>query len=414
MPGVMFQLIWTLIQPATISPFLRSLTATLSRKFPIKSAGDPFASLSSIPYIHSVISFLSLSADVPNIYAPYEHISLSETYLPYLTATQITPLQVIQALLPLLRTGSARSKDVGKKSIIVCLPATHTRVGLPFASIQAMSAAGTLRGVEVLRREINIAALTDKTDSIQNIKVYVVDVGTFSFDPAAKSVLSEGIYKSMEDWSASEKLVYGPAFVAVVHERPRVASRLDWIKSIFKCGYQNGTPRKPTNLSVLANSLVEVVSGDPVGPRCFFSDFGWSHVRYWLRGERFSVGAGGRFKFYQFFSRLFIRPLPACTYKAASYLPSLILDGLLSLPHILISIRNRLLPVQPFIDSPPELPTPVTTKESKPIPSQPQDEHHEISSSSEMENLSEGDIESNAEDMVESAWVRLDQKRTNG
>src|SRR5260221_2196659 len=99
------------MQPATISPFLRSLTATLSRKFPIKSVGDPFASPASIPYIHSVISFLSLSADIPNVYAPFEHVSLPETYLPYLTATQITPLQVIQELLPLLRTGPSRSRD---------------------------------------------------------------------------------------------------------------------------------------------------------------------------------------------------------------------------------------------------------------------------------------------------------------
>ena len=184
---------------------------------------------------------------------------------------------------------------MGKKSIIVCLPATDTRVGLPFASVQAMSAAGTLRGIEVLRREINIAALTDKTDSMQNIKVYVLDVGTFSFDPAAKTILSEGIYKSMEDWTASEKLVYGPAFVAVVHEKPPVTSVLYRIKSVFKHGYQYGMPRKPTDLSVLANSLVEVVSGDRVKPRCFFSDFGWSHARYWMRGERFSVGAGGKY-----------------------------------------------------------------------------------------------------------------------
>jgi hypothetical protein len=249
---------------------------------------------------------MSLSADMPNVYAPFEHVSLSETYLPYLTATQITPLQVIQALLPLLRTGSARSKDIGKKSIIVCLPATDTRVGLPFASVQAMSAAGTLRGVDVLRREINIAALTDKTDSMQNIKVYVVDVGTFSFDPAAKTVLSEGIYKSMEDWTASEKLVYGPAFVAVVHEKPPVSSGLDRIKSFFKHGCQYGMARRPTDLSLLANSLVEVVSGDRHGPRCFFSDFGWSHVRYWIRGQRFSVGAGGRSIFLVIHSEMFI------------------------------------------------------------------------------------------------------------
>jgi hypothetical protein len=45
----------------------------------------------------------------------------------------------------------------------------------------------------------------------------------------------------------------------------------------------------------------------------------------------------------------------------ASHLPSLLLDGLLSLPHFLISIRNRLLPVQPF-----QLPTVDTPASSVP------------------------------------------------
>jgi len=85
----------------------------------------------------------------------------------------------------------------------------------------------------------------------------------------------------------------------------------------------------------------------------------------------------------------------------------------LSLPHVLISIRNRLLPAQPFIDSPPELPAPVTTKETRPIPSQPKEEHHDTSSSSEVESLSEADIESNTEDMAESTWVSLEEKRTD-
>ncbi len=230
---------------------------------------------------------------MPNIYAPLEHISLRNTYVSYLTATQITPLQVIQALLPLLRTGSTRSRDIGKQSIVVCLPATDAHVGLPFASVQAMSAAGMLRAIEVLRREINITSLTDKADSMQNIKVVIVDVGSFNIEPATKAVLSESIYKSMENWSASEKLVYGPAFMAVVHEKPPIANRWDRIKSIFQNGYQYGVPRKPTDLSVLARGLVDVVDGSSDGPKCFGYDIGLGFIHNWIRGDRFSVGAGG-------------------------------------------------------------------------------------------------------------------------
>ncbi|KAF8965227.1 hypothetical protein BDZ97DRAFT_1699675 [Flammula alnicola] len=374
-------------EPATIPIFLRSLSATLSRKFPIKSVGDPFASPSSMPYIHSIISLLTLSAPVAGVNAPLEHISLRDTYLPYLTATQITPLQVIQALLPLLRTGSARSRDTGKKSIVICLPATNARVGLPFASVQAMSAAGTLRAAEVLRREIRIAAMTERSDSMQNINVVVVDVGTFDI---GSSFSSEGIYKSMEDWSASEKVIYGPAFVSVMHEKPLPASRWERVKSAFKSCHTYGMPRKPTDLSVLADNLVGVVSGGRYGPSLFGIGLGIGRIRHWLRGERFSIGAG------------------ASTYKIASHLPSLLLDGLINLPHFLISIRNRLLPVQPFRDPPADLPPPITAKSAtKTAAAEPKDETQE---SSEIETNSDADIESNAGDTVESSWVSLNKK----
>lgn len=247
-----------------------------------------------MPYIHSIISLLTLSAPVPHINAPLEHVSLQNTYLPYLTATQITPLQVIQALLPLLRTVSARSRDKGKKSIIVCLPAMDARVGLPFASVQAMCAAGTLRGAEVLRREIRIAAMADKSDSMQNINVVVVDVGAFNIGVSSNSLPPEGIYKSMEDWTASEKVIYGPAFVSVMGEKPQVSSRLERLRSLVQNGYGYGTPRKETDLSVFADNIVGVVSGGRYGPSLFGLGLGIGRIHNWIRGERFSIGSGGK------------------------------------------------------------------------------------------------------------------------
>lgn len=91
----------------------------------------------------------------------------------------------------------------------------------------------------------------------------------------------------------------------------------------------------------------------------------------------------------------------------------MILNGLLSLPHTLISIRNRLLPIQPFIDSPEELPAPVTTRESKSEPPQAKEERYDTASSSEVENFSEADLESSTEDMADSTWVSLEEKRTD-
>ncbi|KAF9473779.1 hypothetical protein BDN70DRAFT_867110 [Pholiota conissans] len=385
-------------EPATVPFFLRSLSATLSRKFPLKSAGDPYVSPSSMPYIHAIVSFLTLSAPVEGINAPLEHISLQDTYLPYLTATQVTPLQVIQALLPLLRTGSARTQDTGKKSVVICLPATDARVGLPFASVQAMSAAATLRAAEVLRREIRVAATTERSESMRNINVVVVDVGTFDVDVTFKTLPPEGIYKSMEDWSASEKVIYGPAFVSTMHEKPAPNTLRERVRYMFSREYHYGIPRQPTDLSVLTDNLVGVVSGGRYGPTLFGVGLGLGRFRNWIRGERFSVGAG------------------ASTYRIASYLPSLLLDGLINLPHFLISIRNRLLPLEPFRAPPSNIPPPVTAKRPSAIASTSTEvttkAKEETPDASEVETNSDADIESNAGDTVESSWVSLNHGKT--
>lgn len=197
-------------------------------------------------------------------------------------ATHVTPIRVLQALLPLLRTNPARARDSisnshGSKSIIVCVPATDARVGLPFSSTQAMSAAATLRGVEVLRREINAAALTDTTESMKNISVVVVDVGSVG-SSIAPSPAPQDLYKTMERWTPSEKVAYGPAF-----------------SSILEQGRQYGVPRKPTDVSHFVNALVEVVSGGQKGSgRPLALTLGLGKLRNWIRGDRFAIGAGGK------------------------------------------------------------------------------------------------------------------------
>ncbi|KAG6851299.1 hypothetical protein H0H93_011735 [Arthromyces matolae] len=374
-------------EPATVPVFLRSLISTLSRKFPLSSSGDPFASPSSHPYIQSVICLLTLPPPGSSIHAPLEHISLQNTYLPFLSATHITPLQVLQALMPLLRTGPARSRDKGKKSIIVCLPAIDARVGLPFASMQAMSATSTLRAVEVLRREINLAALTDRTESMKNIKVVVTDVGLLDTAVYSDSRVHDNVVaKAMENWSPSEKLAYGPAFASISHTSRPFTSRWDAFKSIFAPKTHYGVARKPSNTRVFVDRIVSVVTGGRHNPYFFGLGRMIGQTKNWLRGERFSIGAGG---------------LAATTYRFASYLPSYILDILLNIPAFLIGIRNSLLPVEPFINPPPEnIPPPVQPPTGSLIDI---DEDDQVQS----EASSEADIESNASDGVSSSWVSV-------
>jgi len=182
----------------------------------------------------------------------------------------------------------------GKKSIIVCLPATEARVGLPFASVNSMSAAGTLRAVQVLRREINLAALTGKSETMKNIKVVAVDVGTFNVGPPQSNYLPpQDVYKATEKWTASEKITYGPAFAAISHSGA-TEPKTSWTAVLGRGGEtQYGVPRKPTDVQVFVDNIVGVVSNGAYGPSFLGLGLGLGKVRNWIRGERFSVGAGG-------------------------------------------------------------------------------------------------------------------------
>ena len=278
----------TFSKPASGPVFLRSLASTLSRKFPINTAGDPHASPSTQPYILSVISLLTLSAPSTPAPMPLEHLPLEQAYLPYLTSTHIVPLQVIQALLPLLRSSPARARDAlfngtGKKSIIVCLPVTDTRVGLPFAGAQAMSASATLQGLQVLRREIKVASLSMvNPEAMKNIRVVTVEVGTLDTDSHHRHHLethgSTDVQMSMEDWSASEKLTYGQSFLTVNGRNVQV-----------------GSSRKPTPVSHFARTIVNIVNGQSYGNGSNnpFIVNAFYKLRGWLRGDRITVGAGG-------------------------------------------------------------------------------------------------------------------------
>lgn len=205
-----------------------------------------------------------------------EHLPLDAAYLPYLTATHTTPLRVLQALLPLLRTSPLRFNGAGgERSIVICLPSPATRVGLPFAGAQAMSAAATLRGAEVLRREIELAARADAGGGagMRGVRVVVADVGAVTFpSPNAERGGDLDVGRAMEAWTPSERAAYGPAFASALT--------------------QGGEGRKPAETEVFVNALVRVVSGGSGGGGGGWMCGNW--VRKWVRRDRFGVGAGGK------------------------------------------------------------------------------------------------------------------------
>ncbi|KAG0705121.1 hypothetical protein DFH29DRAFT_848266 [Suillus ampliporus] len=386
-------------EPGTIPIFLRSLASTLSRRFPITAAGDPYAATPYHPLLHSIISLLTLP--IPSIHTaptPIEQLSLRSTYLPHLLSTHFAPLQALQALLPLLRADAQRARDC--KSIIVCLPAADARVGLPFGGVSAMSAAATLRALDVLRREVAVA------QGMNSIRIVAVDVGVVGETPVSDLANP----RAMVDWTPSEKSTYGPAFTALGET-------------------SMGQSRRPEDISVLINSIVGVVSAGTKTTTASKTICGirigvvYERIKDWIRGDRFAVGAG------------------AGTYTFASFLPSMLLDGLLSLPHILVGVRNWLLPVpvaqprtvpkvapgvpsstavsvylQPSASAPltasksPLAPRPSASEAAAPAfkQTEPLSEPEDISG---RETGSEADLESNYGDgdasAVESSWVSL-------
>jgi len=215
---------------------------------------------------------------VPSIHTaptPIEQLSLRSTYLPHLLSTHFAPLQALQALLPLLRSDAQRAG--GRKSIIVCLPAADARIGLPFGGVSAMSAAATLRALDVLRREVAVA------QGMGSIRVVAIDVGVVGETSVSDLVNTH----AMDDWTPSEKATYGAAFSALAETSLQQS-------------------RKPEDVSVLINNIVSIVSGGTKTTMASKTICGinvgvrYEKIRDWIRGDRFAVGAGGSLCFLPF------------------------------------------------------------------------------------------------------------------
>ncbi|KAH8117187.1 hypothetical protein DFH11DRAFT_1573658 [Phellopilus nigrolimitatus] len=326
--GYVRALVFDPLEPSTLQPFLRSLKATLSLRFPLNTPGDPYQhSPSTFPILYSVVSLLTLPSTLGSpMPTPFEHLDLTSTYESYLAQTHIMPLQAVQALLPLFRVDSIRSQDAtyavgGKKSVVLCVPAPDARVGVPYASAQAMSAAATVRGAEVLRRELGQVG----DPHMHNVRVVVADVGVIGDSGgtglSVQALDEEALVGSISQWTPSEQKVYATPYAA------------------FMNAVSQRHAREPTSVDKFVRTMVTTIGRNAtrgenrstiaVGLRLW--SFG---IRRQIRGNRFSIGAG------------------AATYTFASYLPTFLLDALLNLPALLVSARNKYLPISPHVISP--------------------------------------------------------------
>ena len=405
-------------QPATIPIFLRSLASTLSHRFPINIHGDPHASPATHPYVHSVVSLLSLTRF--SAFAPLEHIQLQGEYLKYLNATHITPLHIVQALLPLMRNSPSRARDAvkngrGKRTIVMCIPAFDAHVGLPFFGPTSMSAAATLRAVDVLRREVRVAASTGGAEGMNDIEVVSLEVGALDTPGfTGRRMLDYDPKEYTKSWTPSEKLAYGPAWEFICLKRP--------VQPFRKY-------HKEDLVGLFVRDLVQIVS---LGHVSSVSLCGLrlqiGSIFNWWRGARYNVGSSCNCRC-PHLVRVYVIT-DTCIYpfstalhgSVASYFPGALLDFIISIPYSVLCINKDVLrdhtaasatavapglapppPPQPaprVVPTPPEAPATLAKENTDSAPSS----EHERDAS---ENGSEADVESNDGAGVGESWISL-------
>lgn len=165
-----------MLQPASTTSFVRSLSTALSLRYPLKSAGDPFnhtsGSISGLQ-LSSVVNCLPISS-APATPQPFEALA-SDAVLGTLNALVHTPLNLLKSLLPLLR--ASHDPSGSPATIITCLPAAERYLGTPFSGSE-----GALRGIasnslaqamDVMRREISVVQSSSK----RPISIVNLDVG---------------------------------------------------------------------------------------------------------------------------------------------------------------------------------------------------------------------------------------------
>jgi hypothetical protein len=175
------------------------------------------------------------------------------------------------------RTRDAIKSGKGKKSIIVCVPALDARVGLPFLGPSSMSAAATLRAVEVLRREVRIAAATGGSEGMNDINVVSLEVGALDIPPfAGRYLLDYDPKEYTKSWTPSEKLAYGPAW------------------ELTQEGPGRKFQRKAQNVEVFVGDVLQIVSHGRVGSVSLYGlRLNIGSLFDWMRGGRYAVGSGG-------------------------------------------------------------------------------------------------------------------------
>ncbi|CDU23922.1 uncharacterized protein SPSC_02551 [Sporisorium scitamineum] len=164
----------------TLQPFVRALSAALSLRYPLTSAGDPYARPGeniSIAGVVNALSFvapeddpslsrnLSASASASSLSVPISKLAPSPSS-ELLGHHVVASLCVLGALIPMLRALPNRAEeDTEPATVVTLVSSPASRTALPRQAMYSVIAQSVAAGVQSLRRECEEESFHSKTAS---------------------------------------------------------------------------------------------------------------------------------------------------------------------------------------------------------------------------------------------------------
>lgn len=172
----------------SLQPFVRALSAALSLRYPLTSAGDPYARPGENISIAGVVNTLSFVA-------PQEDLSISRNLSASTSASSlgvpvsklapspsselidrhvVASLCVVGALLPMLRALPNRADDtpeVDPATVVTLVSSPASRTALPRQAMYSVIAQSVAAGIQSLRRECEEESFHSKTASKSKLPI---------------------------------------------------------------------------------------------------------------------------------------------------------------------------------------------------------------------------------------------------
>ncbi|ORY61935.1 hypothetical protein BCR35DRAFT_355162 [Leucosporidium creatinivorum] len=233
-------------ESSSVPPFLRSLSTSLSLRFPLHTSGDPFSRPSHTLALTSVINGLSLSPSPSPSTELYPIEGLDVEHVRKEVGERVQSwVKVVQGLLPVLR-GAAARPGAPEGVLLSLFPSSH-HLSTPFLSLPSTTHAALHSLLHSLRRELNA------TEG-NRIRVKSLEVGVFD------SPASEAREKERKELPLRLSSLYAPA---LARRSVIISSSSSSSSATSNAGGRTGTTRrkgrKPTHPNKLHQKVFDIL-----------------------------------------------------------------------------------------------------------------------------------------------------------